>query len=135
MKNFAWANYDVINVDLDIDWENLLQCGVDECVSRFYSVLNKWIEKNVLDHKIKFDTDPVSYTSELKNLIHEKKELHALWKESNFTENYFEFSSLRAKYLELSRELYKSCLCNIESNINKNTKSFWSYVHRFKKGN
>ena len=48
---------------------------------------------------------------------------------------YFEFRSMRTKCLRLSRELYKIYLCDIESKNNKNIKCFWSYVHRFKKGN
>ena len=135
LKNFAKANYEVISANLDIDWDSFLECGVDEGVSRFYAVVNEAIDNNVPDIKVKSDTYPIWYTNELKNFIHEKKELHAIWKESHDLKDYILFSSLRAKCLRLSRELYKIYICDIESKIKKNMKCFWSYVHRFKKGN
>ena len=48
LKKFVKTNCDVISVDLDIDWDNSLQCSVDEGISRFYSIINEFIAKHVL---------------------------------------------------------------------------------------
>ena len=118
---------------IDIEWSSLLECDLDEGVTRFYSVINESINSNVLDCRSRSESFPVWYTNELKDLINEKKELHAIWKDSKLprdSREYIEFTSVRAMAmcLRLSRELYNLQLCKIESNINNNLKCFWSYV-------
>ena len=74
----------MISTELDLDWDNFLECDVNEEVNRFYSVLNGTIERNIPDCKSRSDSYPSWYTNELKLLIHEKKELHAICKDSHF---------------------------------------------------
>ena len=50
---------------------------MNESVNKFYTVLNEAIEKCVPDQKVRVSTFPILYTNELKNLINEKKDLHA----------------------------------------------------------
>ena len=45
LKNFAKENFDVISAELDLDWDNLLECDINERVNCFYSVLNVTIER------------------------------------------------------------------------------------------
>ena len=138
VKNFLKANFELISVDLDIDWSSLLECGLEEGVAQFYTVINESVDRNVPDRKFGSASYPAWYTNELKDLINQKKELHAILKNTNLLKDsreYIEFSAVRAKCLRLPRELYKLHLCKIESNnYNTNLKCFWSYVHRFKKG-
>ena len=55
LNNFAKANYDVISSELDIDWDSLLECCVDEGVILFGFT----IDKNVPDCKARSDTYPI----------------------------------------------------------------------------
>ena len=104
-----------------------MECDLEEGVARFYSVINESVDRNVPDRKFGSSSYPVWYTNELKDLINQKKELYAIWKDSNLPKDsreYIEFSAIRAKCLRLSRELYKLHLCKIESNINNTLKCF-----------
>ena len=76
------------------------ECNVIEGVNRFYCVLNGTIERNIPDCKSRSDSYSTWYTNELKALIHDKTELHAIWKDSHLprdSKEYFEFSSVRSK--------------------------------------
>ena len=132
LKNYRLADYEMLSTLLDVDWDRLFECNVNESVNNFYSVLTEAIEKCVPDLKVRVSSYPAWYTNELKNLINEKKALHAIWKDTHLDIDYIEFSLIRAQCLRLSRVLYKKYLFTIESNIGRNIKSFWSYVHRFK---
>ena len=81
LKNFAKALFSVISAELDIDWDNLLECDVEVGLNRFYSVLNGTVERNVPDCKSRSNSYSIWYTNELKDVIHEKKELHKTWKD------------------------------------------------------
>ena len=83
LKNFTKVNYEVLNTLLDIDWDTLLDGDTEDCVHKFYTVLNDVIDKNVPDLPKCTSTYPIWYTYELKNLIIEKKKLHIIWNESH----------------------------------------------------
>ena len=135
LKNFAKVNYKVLNTLLDIDCDTLLDRNTENCVHNFYTVLNEVIQNNVPDLPKFTSTYPIWYTCELKNLIIEKKKLHIIWNESHKFQDYLQFSLIRSKCLRLSRELYLKYISEVESKVKSNLKSFWSYVHRFKKSN
>ena len=47
MKNFYRANYELINSQLDIDWDFLIKGTVDDSVENFCDVANEVIENKV----------------------------------------------------------------------------------------
>ena len=119
-------------------------------LNTFYSIVNKFIDENVPNQKSSLSTYPEWYTSELKKLICDKKEMHAKWKEqkelrahnngqifSNHLELFYrlEFQHLRSKCIRLSRELYARYIEDVENRIPRHVKSFWSFVNKAKKSN
>ena len=141
LKNYYRANYELINSQLDIDWDSILEGTVNESVDYFYKIVNDVIEKNVPNLKSSPSQYPHWYNLELKQLIIEKKCLHATYKESKRlhlpkqVNDYIQFSKIRASCLKLSRELYAKYIAETEGRIRHQVKSFWSFVHKFTKGN
>ena len=113
LKNYRLANYDVLSTMIDVDWDTMFECDVNGSVKNFYTVLNESIEKCVPDLKVRVSNYSIWYTNELKNLISEKKDLRAIWKDTKQEIDYIEFSKIRAQCLRLSRALYKQYLANI----------------------
>ena len=73
-KNFYRANFEVINAQLDMDWERFfVDSSIDECLDKFYSVLHTVIDSKVPNQRSTSITYPPWYTRELKNLISGKK--------------------------------------------------------------
>ena len=150
-KNFYRANFEVINARLDLDWDSLFGDGdINYCLDKFYLVLNNIIEYDVPNQRCTPSTYPPWYTSELKNMISEKKILHSKWKaimairllNNNFSfadqeEISFklQFRQVRSQCLRLSRRLYLEHIREVEGKIRHHVKSFWAYVNKFKKSN
>ena len=133
--NFNKANIqgilDTLNV---VNWSETLNAdSVDESVAEFYKVLNGAVKENVPLMRIKKSTFPAWYTAELKSLIFQKKEAHALWNESHSPEHREEFRRLRALCLRSSRLCRREFLDKTENSIRRNSKKFWSYVNGLKK--
>lgn len=93
------------------------------------------IENNVPEIKSLFNNYPVWFNQQLKELIIEKKCLHAKWKQSNLFKDYLDFKRVRALCLRLSRRLYCEYIDQVESKVRCNTKAFWSFVHKFNSSN
>lgn len=69
------------------------------------------------------------FSSELINLINEKKCVHRYYKRFNLESDYTKFALLRAKCKRLTNLCYKQYLDKIESSINNNVKAFWNHVN------
>ena len=124
--NFKRSNVQGIVDTLNaVDWSESLNAEtVDEFVSRFYNVLNDAVKENVPLMRLKNSTFPPWYTNELKSHIFKKKEAHVFWDE---------FKLLRAMCIRLSRVSRREYLEKTENSIQRNSKSFWSYVNGLKK--
>ena len=80
-NNFNRENFEVINAQLDMDWERFFgDSSIDKCLDKFYLVLHTVIDSSVPNWISTFTTYPPWYTKELKNLIFEKKRIHIKWK-------------------------------------------------------
>ena len=141
-KNYYRANFEIIIDLLDIDWERILEPGeINHSVEIFYDKLNYVVEQNVPNLPSSSTHFPPWFNSELKHLTCEKKQLHASYKESlrlqlpTQASDYRDFQRVRSIYLQLSRRLYLQYIESTEGKIKSHVKSFWSYVHRFTKGN
>ena len=120
-KNFYRAGYEISNCLLEIDWLTLLEpFDIDISVNKFYETLY-----NVIDHNVpKLSSSPCHYplwySRELKELVSEKKNLHATYKESKRLKlasqisDSFEFKKVRSQCLRLSRTLYLEYISQTE---------------------
>ena len=88
LENCRLANYEMLSTILDVDWDTMFECDVNGSVNKFYTMLNEAIEKCVPNKKVRISTYPISHTNELKNLINEKKDLHAIWKDTKHEMDY-----------------------------------------------
>ena len=81
-KNLKRAyHFEVINAKLDLDWDSFFGDGdINQCLHKFYLVLNNIIENDVPNQRCTPSTYPPWYTSELKNMISEKKRFRSKWK-------------------------------------------------------
>ena len=75
------SNFTEISKALNqVEWDTALDyTNIDACVSNFYDKLNAAIEENVPKMKLTAHHFPPWYTAELKQIILDKKEVHAKW--------------------------------------------------------
>lgn len=128
------ANYILINEYLaGFNWDILLDLNdINNSLDIFYSILNYCIEIFVPKRRCKNPKFPTWYSSELKQLIFQKKAAHRRFKQMGSHSDYSIFSNLRRKCKDLYIKNYKDYIENIQENI-KNKKQFWNYVnHKYK---
>lgn len=136
--DFKKANYTLINEYLNnVEWNHLNDSlQLDEFVDQFYLivyyVIDLFVPKKSCKYHYKF---PVWFSKELKSCILAKKEAHKKYKGTGLIADYYKFSDLREKCNILEKQCHSNFICKIESNINFNSKSFWSYVNGKKKSN
>ena len=128
--NFKNCDFNVMNGWLlSVDWDNILNCGIDLAVDRFYDVINEcfanFVPKSKIKHNFKF---PRWFSPELKELTIHKKEAHLKYKKNKSIANYNKFCELRTHCKNLSKILYSNYIMEIEQNIINNPKFFWKYI-------
>ena len=90
----------------------MIDGNVELSLKNFYDIVHNVIDANVPNLNTTPSHYPSWYSLELKQLISEKKQLHAIYKESKRlrlprqVQDYLQFSKTRALCIRLSRELY-----------------------------
>lgn len=130
-RDFRSADFLEISNFLDgIDWDGLLKGkALEVMLNVLYEVLYVTIDMFVPLKKYSARKFPVWYSPELKNCIIDKKKAHKRYKCSHSTNDYREFSRLRALCVRLTRECYESYVQTTERSLFSDLRSFWSFVN------
>jgi hypothetical protein len=136
--NFLKADFVAINKKLsDIDWSFLKPISdTDVMMEAFYSKLNDifsiCVPRSLRFYKSKY---PPWFNSSIVKQLRQKHKLWLIYKQSKSPLFYDEFKSIRKIIkLEIKRAHCKYIL-QVEQNITKDPKSFWSYIDCIKKNN
>ena len=133
--DFKKGDYLSINEEFSaLDWNSILDTqsdNIDNMVDSFYgavySVCDKYIPKKTI--KPKSNTYPHWFSSELIEIIQDKKRIHRLYKRFDLESDYVKFVVLRARCKKLTRICYLEYLKKVEQNITENIKGFWNHVN------
>ena len=130
--DFSRGNYDALNNFFnDIDWDMILYSkSIDFAVQEFYNVLYAGM-KLFVPTKLAVtgsSSTPAWFTKELLTLIKKKKAAHMTFKRTNKVEDYNLFSDIRRSCKKLNEELYNDYISNLENNLVRNPRFFWTYT-------
>lgn len=117
-----------------MDWNFIDQLPINESTDRFYDIVNNIIAKHILRSTTRRKY-PAWYTFELINLIGKKSRMHAKWERTRNQDEYSEFSRLRTAVKNLITTCHLNYLYNLQLNITKNIKFFWTYTKSKRKTN
>lgn len=133
--NFRRADYHSIKTELkSFKWsEEFSNLGTNECVQKFYSILNLLIAKFVPQQCKTKHYYPHWFSFDTIRVIKEKLKFHKKWKKFNNDLDYLTFKLLRGRSKFLIEKDYRNYLNRIESSINSDPKEFWQFV-KSKKG-
>lgn len=133
--NFTKADYPNIIDYLDhLDWSFLEdENNITNQVHHFYSFLNTSKELYVPRTNFKASFYPTWFSKELKELIHNKKYMHRLYKQSRNVNDYTIFTNLRRQCKELSRKCYNDYVSSIEKEVHLNVKRLWKFSNAQRK--
>lgn len=128
--NFKKADYiEICQALRSVNWENELNnSDLNISVDNFYHIIYKIIEEHVPMQKYRNFKFPIYFNSTLKQLIFDKKLVHKRFKQTNNTNHYEIFKSLRKQCETLAHSLHTQYLEDTEKNLAKNPKLFWSYI-------
>ena len=135
--NFTDCDYSHINSLLaDVNWNATLSSeDLDNNVDKFYEVLNEVISTNVPISGTSKNYFPPWYNSEMKNLVRDKKMAHRSLKSRNLLDDFIKFKERHTNCIRRSRSLYQSFVSRAEASINRNARSFWTFVNKLKSTN
>ena len=128
--DFKNVNYDLLNNYFQsFNWLSIMHEDIDITLNNFYTVIYNSFEMFVpLKHSLSSNRFPIWFSSELKNLIFQKKLAHKNYKRSNNVNTYNTFSLLRRQCRVLTDDCYRRYISNAESAINENPNYFWNYI-------
>lgn len=136
-RNFNAADYSKINRLLrDTDWNttiNFNSGNVGTVVKIFYDTLLNIISEHVPSRKNKNRKYPVWYSTSLIKLITEKYKHHKKWKKYGNPMDKLTFELLRSRSKILIKKCYKKYINDVEGNIIKDPKTFWSFSKHLRK--
>ena len=114
---------------LNVNWDDILKCDIDQAVERFYLVLSHCLGEFVPTKTIKSDFKfPIWFNQDLKTLTIQKKIAHKSYRSQPTEANYGKFCELRALCKNLSKMCFNRYIQGIEQNVFLNSKSFWKFV-------
>lgn len=127
---FHKADYHEIRSRLEkTDWDNVLKSDtVDMSVAAFYSVLRHIISELVPLQNPSRKSYPVWYSNALIKMLKEKEKCRQRMKKYKNKRDEFEYVLLKDRTNRQIKELYQKYLQNVQSNVVKNPKYFWSYI-------
>lgn len=129
--DFKNANfYEINNVLLNINWDQLLINNIDLDLDCFYKIINYCLEtfvpKILIRNNFKF---PIWFSYELKQLTSEKKVAHKKFKESKLREDYLKFSDLRSMCKIRAKNDYTAYIQQVENSLKNDINAFWRYIN------
>lgn len=133
-RNYNKANFELIRGSLsNVKWDNLLLNDPDDCVSKFYDVLNDIICTFVPLKCEKSKRFPSWFSPSVIHIVRKKCQTHRLYKRTGDERFYNKFKELRKQSKSEILKCYNNYLENVENELQSNVKVFWSYVNKLKK--
>jgi hypothetical protein len=122
MLSFNWlATFADINANLAM---NLL-----------YDALHEGILKFVPTAKYRSPSFPVWFSKDLRDIVFRKRKTHAIFKATGNSQDYKNFSFLRAMYKYESNKCYRRFVERTEADFCANPRRFWDFVRKNNKEN
>lgn len=133
--NFRKGDYTQLYDDAaNCNWNKVLECkDPHEAAVFFDQTLHELVSKNIPIHKIQKQSRaafPPWYSSQLINLLKQKRAMHRKYKQTNDSSLYAEYSSIRKSCKKLQRENFHSHVQNIEQDLYHQPKFFWQYIKK-----
>jgi len=134
--NFHKADYPLINKFLlSINWlETFSNLDVTSAAYALFNALHLSILRHVPNVKFSRFNFPSWFSKDLIDLVFQKRKTHVIFKCTNNSNDYWNFSFLRAKYKYLSKQCYKKFISFTEETFCANTSKFWDFVRKSKSG-
>lgn len=133
--DFFKANYKSLSEYLKIiNWnlfvESLNSLNVNQSFDLFYNTIYASYAEHVPLIKTTSSTskNPLWNNKSLRKLKNQKSAAHKKFRKTSFQNDYIAYSILRKKYSILHDYLYNMYLCDIETNLKTDPKSFWKYL-------
>lgn len=127
---FKNADYHKIRKRLEeINWNIVLKSDtIDTAVDNFYLVLREIIAESVPRRSAIKNLYPIWYNSNLIKMLKEKEKCRQRMKKYKNKRDEYEYLLLKDRSSRKIKELYQKYLQNVQNNIIKNPKYFWSYI-------
>ncbi|XP_045459260.1 uncharacterized protein LOC123669713 [Melitaea cinxia] len=128
---FYKADYNSIREKLlSVDWNEKLDLSltVDEITQIFYSVINNIIQEEIPKKRPTKNNYPVWYTISLIKILKEKEKHRIAMKKFNNKLDEFEYNLLKKRCRILINKSYSEYIKNVQINVVKDPKRFWSYI-------
>jgi len=130
--NFHKTNYsNVTSFIAKYDWNTTLSTlDLETAFNTLFDALHLSILKYVLINKYWSTTYPPWFNTELKHINILKKKAHVEYKSYPNSQNYTNFSLLRARLKFMSKKCLNEYNKRVESSLIKNPCDFWKYVKK-----
>ncbi|XP_060871373.1 uncharacterized protein LOC132945618 [Metopolophium dirhodum] len=134
--NFRKANYLLINTFLlSFNWlDTFSNLDVTSAAYALFDTLHLSILRHVPSVKLSRSNFPLWFSKDLIDLVFQNRKAHAIFKCSNNSNDYQNFSFLRAKYKYLSKQCYKKFISSTKETFCANPSKFWDFVRKNKSG-
>lgn len=137
IRNYKSGDYSELSTYLTDSYNrkfnDLPDSDLDTLVESFYDVLSTGIELYIPQKVIIPPKFPVWFSSELKNLVLEKKKVHSRYKALGCRRLYAEFSLLRTQCKKISSRDYSAFIQDVENELSSNPKKLWNFISNKKK--
>lgn len=128
--NYSRGDYWSLNLCLNsIDWHSTLNSAdIDVNVTRFYDIINFYINLFIPRVTPKPRSFPYWYSADLIRTINAKKAQHRIYKQTLSAKDYCEFSKLRAETKRLQALCEKNYSDYITSHLPFDSKPLWKQI-------
>nr|CAI5848084.1 unnamed protein product [Callosobruchus analis] len=131
--NFRKANFQLLyEMIMNINWANLesmtnVELACELLYSEIYKILDYCVPKvkRIYTHKY-----PPWYSRHLIQILKQKSVAFRRFKQTGNIRNQVEFQKLRSELKTQASAVYRHYIQSLESDISKNSSTFWSFVNR-----
>ncbi|KAL0860444.1 hypothetical protein ABMA27_009833 [Loxostege sticticalis] len=135
--NFYRADYDAMNKHFgEIKWDDIFtgMVDVDDMTERLYDIIMDAIKQFVPRCQTKVGKYPPWYSGNLINRLRERNKYRQKYNKYQNPLDLISLKLLSKRCKKLTIECYNNYTENIEKNIQRNPKSFWSYIKSKREG-
>lgn len=128
---FHNADYGLIIDRLNsYDWTHELDTSksLEENTEKFYNIINNIITELVPKKQLNKNKYPIWYSKNLIRILKEKEKCRVKMKKFQNKLDEFEYNLLKKRTNLLIHKCYTSYIINVQNNVIKNPKYFWSYI-------
>ncbi|KAL0881298.1 hypothetical protein ABMA27_001181 [Loxostege sticticalis] len=124
------GNYDLINKRIaEVDWiTEFSSRSLEECVTFFYSTLEKLKKDYIPSVSVKDNHQPKWYSPSLLKMIKEKRKYFQKYKTYKNRCDLESYNILRLRIKDFELACYQKYIASVEDSIESNPRHFWSYV-------